>query len=900
MKLPFFHCKNNDNKKAGKPNGNSPESIILSAAYSETHKLLSSFNSSIDGISDDEALLRQEKYGANQVLQIKKESIFALLLKSINPLNVLLLTLALVSFFIGDLKAAIVITVMVLLSVILTSFQEYRSNKAIKKLRLMVRTTATVIRKNEIENSEDEEQFSPLTTVEKREIEIEQLVPGDVIQLAAGDIIPADVRLIFAKDLFVNQSSLTGESLPVEKSSNIEDKKTTNSLELSNICHMGSNVVSGTAFALVLLTGKNTFFGRIASKITTKKSKTNFDLGIRQYTWLMIRFMLIMVPLVFLLNGFGKGDWFSAFLFAVAVAVGLTPEVLPMIVTINLARGAISMSRNKVIVKQLSSIQNFGAMDVLCSDKTGTLTQDKVILEKYVNLKGEESALVLGYAYLNSFYQTGLKNLLDRAILDHGDQNYDALLDRKYQKIDEIPFDFNRRRMSVVLENDKKQHLIICKGAVEEILNISSTALINNEVVDLNDEERARLSILANNFSEEGFRVIAVAKKEIANEIEDGKAQYAVSDEQGLTLIGFMAFLDPPKETTAEAIALLNKHGVSVKILTGDAMAVTKKICKDVGINIQNVMLGTDLDQISDKELEAIAKDTTIFAKLSPLHKERIVKALQNSGFVVGFLGDGINDAAALRAADVGISVDSAVDVAKESADIVLLEKSLLVLEKGIIKGRTVFGNIIKYVKMGSSSNFGNMFSVMGASCFLPFLPMLPIQILTNNLLYDFSQASVATDNVDEEYLDKPRKWDMAEIKKFMFILGPISSIFDYVMFAILIFAFGAWHNPALFQTGWFVHSLVSQTIIIHIIRTNKIPFLQSRASWAMIIASLVIIFIGLYLPFSPLADSLGLVQLPAKYFGFLGIVIISYAVLVQLVKIKFFKSSNKINLNFK
>jgi len=892
MKLPFFFCsKINENQQAGKPTGNSPESIVLSAAYSENDKLLSSLNSSIDGISDDEALLRQEKYGANQVVQIEKNSLFVLLFKSINPLNILLLTLALVSFFIGDFKAAIVITVMVLLSIILTSFQEYRSGRAVEKLRLMVRTTATVIRKNEVEENEDEEQFFPQTNIEKREIEIEQLVPGDVIQLAAGDIIPADVRLIFAKDLFVNQSSLTGESLPVEKSSNIETKKTSNSLEFSNICHMGSNVVSGTAMALVLLTGKNTFFGRIASKITAKKLKTNFDLGIKQYTWLMIRFMLVMVPIVFALNGFGKGDWFSAFLFAVAVAVGLTPEVLPMIVTINLARGAIAMSRNKVIVKHLSSIQNFGAMDVLCSDKTGTLTQDKVILEKYVNLSGEESELVLSYAYLNSFYQTGLKNLLDRAILDHGDQNYDAFLDRKYQKIDEIPFDFNRRRMSVVLEDNQKQHLVICKGAVEEMLNISSKALINGDIVDLNNIERTRLNILANDFSEDGFRVIAVAIKEI----KDNKVQYAVADEQGLTLIGFMAFLDPPKETTAEAISLLNKQGVSVKILTGDAMAVTKKICKDVGINVQNVMLGVELDRLSDKELEEVVKDTTIFAKLSPLHKERIVKALQNSGFVVGFLGDGINDAAALKAADVGISVDSAVDVAKESADIVLLEKSLLVLEKGIIKGRTVFGNIIKYVKMGSSSNFGNMFSVMGASCFLPFLPMLPIQILTNNLLYDFSQAAVATDNVDEEYLEKPRKWDMKEISRFMFILGPISSIFDYVMFAILIFGFGAWNNPALFQTGWFVHSLVSQTIIIHVIRTNKIPFLQSRASWTMIISSIVIIIIGLYLPFSPLADSLGLVQLPAKYFGFLAIVIISYAALVQLVKKTYFKLPIKI-----
>lgn len=883
MKL-FFSKPNSDSNK---PAANVATNVIFSAANSAIDKLLSSFNSSIDGISDLEAEERLEKYGANQVAQVDDNySIFTFLFKSINPLNVLLLILAGVSFFIGDFKAALVISVMVALSVILTSFQEYRSTKAIKKLRLMVHTTATVIRKNNIESEDDEEQIFPLTSVEKREIDIVKLVPGDVIQLSAGDIIPADVRLISAKDLFINQASLTGESLPVEKSS-LENTKITNQLELPNICYMGSNVVSGTATAVVLLTGKNTFFGKLANKITTKKSQTNFDIGIKQFTWLMIRFMLVMVPVVFLINGFGKGDWFSAFLFAVAVAIGLTPEVLPMIVTINLARGAISMSRNKVIVRSLSSIQNFGAMDVLCSDKTGTLTQDKVILEKYVNLQGVESEEVLGYAYLNSFYQTGLKNLLDRAILEHGNQNYDAILNRKYRKLDEIPFDFNRRRMSVVLEDNQSKHILICKGAVEEMINISSKGLIDGDIVNLNYEERLRLNNIASEFSEDGFRVIAVAVKEV----DSNKNQYEVADESGLTLIGFMAFLDPPKETTAQAISLLRKHGVDVKILTGDAMAVTKKICKDVGIEIKNAILGSELDNLSDKQLEKIAKGTSIFAKLSPLHKERIVKALQNSGCVVGFLGDGINDAAALKAADVGISVDSAVDIAKESADIVLLEKSLLVLEKGIIKGRTVFSNIIKYIKMGSSSNFGNMFSVVGASCFLPFLPMLPIQILTNNLLYDFSQASVATDNVDEEYLEKPRKWDMSGIKKFMLTLGPVSSIFDYVIFAVLIIVFGALKNPALFQTGWFVYSLVSQTMITHIIRTNKIPFLQSRPSLTMTIASIVIIAVGLFLPFSPLADSLGLVQLPFEYYTFLFAIVLIYMAVAQIVKNKLMKN---------
>ena len=874
-------------KKSDKPLNNlATSNIIFSAATTEVNKLLSSFNSSIDGISDDEAGLRLVKYGTNQVIQTKKSSWFALFIGVINPLNILLLALAIISFFIGDFKAAILITVMVLLSTILTFFQEYRSNKAVEKLRLMVRTTATVIRKNVIEKSEDEESFFPLVNVEKREIEISNLVPGDVIHLSAGDIIPADVRIISAKDLFINQSSITGESLPVEKTYLEEKKSNKSSFDLDNICHMGSNCVSGTATAIVLLTGKNTVFGRIASKITTKKSKTNFDIGIKRYTWLMIRFMVIMVPIVFLLNGFGKGDWFSAFLFAVAVAVGLTPEILPMITTINLARGAIAMSRSKVIVKRLSSIQNFGAMDVLCSDKTGTITQDRVVLEKYVNLNGQESDEVLSYAYLNSFYQTGLKNLLDRAILDHEEQNHDNSLDKKYHKLDEIPFDFNRRRMSVVLEDKNKKHLLICKGATEELLNISNKALIDGNIVDLSSEQRVRLTALADNFSKDGFRVIAVAIKEFNND----KNEYSISDEQKLILVGFMAFLDPAKESAAQAISLLKEHGVSFKILTGDAMAVTKKICNDAGLDIKNTILGNDLDNLDDKELEKVVKDITIFAKLSPFHKERIVKSLQKIGCVVGFLGDGINDAAALKVADVGISVDSAVDIAKESADIILLEKSLLVLEKGVIKGRTVFGNIIKYIKMSSSSNFGNMFSIVGASYFLPFLPMLPIQILTNNLLYDFSQTSIATDNVDEEYLEKPRKWDMKEISRFMFTFGPISSIFDCVIFFILLFVFGALSNPALFQTGWFVYSLVSQTAIIHIIRTTKIPFVQSNASKTMITASVATILIAIYLPFSPLADSLGLAELPAGYFGLLLLTITCYAILVQMIKSRYWK----------
>lgn len=880
--MKFLFNKNKNSQED--TNSKQAVELLLSSSACETEKLLSSFKTSIYGLSPGEVEERLETYGSNVVAEKKAVNpVLELLSKFANPLNILLLALAGLSFFVGDIKAAIVISIMVLLSVVLTFLQEHRSNKALETLRSMVSNTATVIRKIETEDEEDG-QFFPFASADKQEVRIENLVPGDIIHLSAGDIIPADIRLISSKDLFINQSSLTGESLPVEKSSNTLEHKIGNPLDLANICYMGSNCVSGTATALVLLTGKDTFFGRLSSKIADKKIQTSFDKGINRFTWLMIRFMGVMVPVVFLINGFSKGNWFDAFLFAMAVAVGLTPEILPMIVTINLARGAISMSRNKVIVKRLSSIQNFGAMDILCCDKTGTLTRDKVILEKYVDLMGEENSEVLHYAYLNSFYQTGLKNLLDRAILEHGNQNHNLLLDKKYKKLDEIPFDFNRRRMSVILEEDHNKHIVICKGATEEMLSISNKGLINGHIVDLDDNHRRNLNELVQSFSEDGFRVIAVAYKEMA--VRAG--EYSVKDEDNMTMIGFMAFLDPPKDTAAEAIALLSKHGVAVKVLTGDGHLVTKKICKEVGLAIDKIVVGSEIDNMNDADLALIAEQTTIFAKLSPSNKERIVRALQNNGHVVGFLGDGINDAPALKVADVGISVDSAVDVAKESADIVLLEKSLLVLEKGIIKGRTVFGNITKYIKMSASSNFGNMFSVLGASYFLPFLPMLPIQILTNNLLYDFSQTAIATDSVDEEYLEKPRGWNIKDIARFMIFMGPISSIFDYVTYFIMLYIFGAWKNPALFQTGWFVESLISQTLIIHIIRTNKIPFIQSRASLTMTITSLVIVVCGIYLPFSMLAESLGLVKLPLSYFGFLLVIMLCYMTLAQIVKNKF------------
>jgi Mg2+-importing ATPase len=612
---------------------------------------------------------------------------------------------------------------------------------------------------------------------------------------------------------------------------------------------------------------------------------TSFEKGVNRFTWLMIRFMMVMVPLVFVINGYTKHNWMEAFIFAMSVAVGLTPEMLPMIVTVNLSKGALSMSRKKVIVKRLNSIQNFGAMDVLCTDKTGTLTQDKVIMKRHVNLQGEECDTVLRYAYLNSFYQSGLKNLLDVAVLAHVDVRQDLHIDdQAYAKIDEIPFDFVRRRMSVVVLNTAaKQHVLVCKGAVEEVMAACSRGELNDEPFEMTPAHRAHTLRLVQELNEDGFRVIAVAHKDMPPE----QTTYGVKDEGDMTLIGFIAFLDPPKESAAPALAALEGHGVKVKILTGDNDIVARRICRDVNLRVEGELLGGDLDAMPDDVLDQKVEHTTLFSKLSPAQKARVIAALHRNGHVVGFLGDGINDGPALKAADVGISVDTAADIAKESADIILLEKSLMVLEEGVLEGRKIFGNISKYIKMGASSNFGNMFSVLGASALLPFLPMLPIQILTNNLLYDFSQTAIPTDNVDDEYLTEPRRWDIGHIARFMIFVGPISSIFDYLTYAIMYFGFGAntVEMAPLFQTAWFVESILTQTLIIHIIRTNRIPFIQSRASWPLIVTTLVICAIGVALPFSSIARSLGFVALPWTFWPVVATIICLYLVLALIVK---------------
>jgi Mg2+-importing ATPase len=676
--------------------------------------------------------------------------------------------------------------------------------------------------------------------------------------------------------------------MPVEKGPAPTSGEMRNPLELPNICFLGSNVESGTASAVVIHTGDTTYFGSLAASIVGQRVLTSFDKGVNKFTWLMIRFIVVMVPAVFLINGLSKHNWLEAFLFAMAVAVGLTPEMLPMIVTVNLSNGAIAMAQKKVIVKRLNAIQNFGAADVLCTDKTGTLTQGKIILEKHLDVRGNTSQRVLHYGYMNSYYQTGLKNLMDEAILNHGELNEALQVDENFHKIDELPFDFQRRRMSVILENEQNQQILICKGAVEEIMRLSTHVEIEGEILEVTSEHDEHRKRRVKELNEEGFRVIAVAYRIFPG--DNDEPHYTVQDESDLTLLGYMAFLDPPKESTMEALKQLKMLNVDVKILTGDNDIVTAYICKQVGMPVDKILLGSQIETMSESELGEAANATSIFAKLAPSQKERIIKALQSKDHVVAFLGDGINDAPALKAADVGISVDSAVDIAKESSDIILLENSLLVLEQGVMEGRRVFGNIIKYIKMAASSNFGNMFSVVGASAFLPFLPMLPIQVLTNNLLYDFSQTTIPTDQVDADWLTKPRKWTIGEIQRFILFIGPISSIFDYATFFIMIYVFNAWNNPALFHTGWFVESLFTQTLIIHVIRTNKIPFIQSRASWPLIFTSIIIVAVGAWLTVSPLATMLGFVALPPLYWLILAGLLVCYVLLTQVVKTWFYR----------
>ncbi len=836
-------------------------------------ELLKQFNTASAGLSSETAARTLDEVGPNSVAVGQQHSVIRdLLHRCRNPLVIQLLIIAAVSYIMGDLRSTLVVGGMVFLSVFVSYLQEARSSKAVEKLQKMVKTTATVLRDGK-----------------EMEVSLDEIVPGDVVILAAGSLIPADLRVLSAKDFFVSQSALTGESMPVEKNADSNQPAGRAPFEFTNACFMGSNVLSGSARGVALATGTRTQFGSIAEKMMAKRETTSFDKGVAAFTWLMIRFMVVMVSITFLIVGLTKGNWAEALLFALSVAVGLTPEMLPMIITVCLSKGALMMSHKKVIVKHLHAIQNLGAMDVLCTDKTGTLTQDHVVLERYVDVTNRQSQDVLRYAYMNSFYQTGLRNLLDRAILAHTDLD----VERNCRKVDEIPFDFKRRRMSVVIDYEDR-HVLICKGAVEELTSVCENYQVDEDINPLIKLIRDDLMDEYRHLSAEGYRVLAIAYREF----DRSKQTFSVADESQMILLGYIAFFDPPKDTSARAIEALSRHGVAVKILTGDNELVTKKVCHDVAMTITKVITGPQLAALDEAGFAREVDEANVLARLTPDQKEKVIKTLRAKGHVVGFMGDGINDVLAMKAADVGISVDTAVDVAKESADIILLEKSLLVLEDGIMEGRKVFANIIKYIKMGASSNFGNMFSVVGGAYFLPFLPMSPIQVLVNNLLYDVSQVGIPLDNVDEEYLVRPRKWNIKSIRNFMVFIGPISSIFDYATFFLMLYFFGCIafnstgasavqkaHLESLFHTGWFVESLLTQTLIVHIIRTHRIPFIQSRASKPMLFTTLAVMAFGLWLPFSPLANVLGLTPLPQVYFLWLAGFLVAYAVLTHGVK---------------
>lgn len=854
-----------------KPQIKVSQAVIESAALN-TAAVYERLGTRAEGLTAKEAAARLIQYGPNVLAKDQQAGGGKLLWHAvINPLVILLGVLSTISFVTGDARAGIMMLLMIILGVGLKLIQEARADSAAAKLKAMISVTATVMREGDAQ-----------------EIALSQLVPGDVVKLAAGDMIPGDVRIVAAKDLFIAQGPLTGESLPVEKYDVEKSPATVAPLELTSIAYLGTSVESGAATAVVVATGPQSYLGGMAEILTEDSTPSAFDQGITRFTWLMLRFILVMVPLVFLINGLTKGQWTQAFFFAVAVAVGLTPEMLPMIVSVCLSKGALEISRKKVIVKRLNAIQNLGAMDVLCTDKTGTLTMDQVILEKHCDVVLQESDTILSLAYLNSYFQTGLKNILDRAILLYSEAHVDI---PRYAKVDEIPFDFQRRIMSVVVRTPEGQDRMITKGAPEEIFPRCQQFELDGDVFPMEHLYIDELKEEYQQLSADGFRVLAIATKTVAPR---GSSPYSRADECDLILNGYVAFLDPPKDTAKAAIRALEGHGIQVKVVTGDNDLVARKICKEVGLATEFVLLGPDVEKMTDAQLAESAVKTTLFARVSPAHKQRIIKALQSRQHIVGFMGDGINDAPALRTADVGISVDTAVDIAKESADMILLEKSLMVLEQGVVEGRKVFVNILKYVRMGASSNFGNMFSVLGASVFVPFLPMAPIQILANNLLYDISQTAIPTDAVDLEQIEKPRPWDISRLTRFIVFIGPCSSLFDYTTFFLMLWVFGCWdvstpaaaaHSQSLFQTGWFVESLLTQTLIIHVIRTYKIPFLQSMASWPLLVMSAVIMCVGLTIPLTPLGTYLGFTQLPMLYYPLLAITLLCYVVMTQLVK---------------
>ena len=887
-------------------------SIIKFSAMSPIKDVLKKTDTVLGGLDAEGAEANRNRYGSNKVTREKKKPLLSRLMGAfINPFTAILLFLAVVSVITDmvfpyfslfgsspedfDCLTVVIIVTMVFISGTLRFVQESRSGNAAEKLLAMITTTCTVTRKGQ----------------EKTEIPMDDLVCGDIVHLSAGDMVPADIRILDAKDLFISQSSLTGESEPIEKTAETVMEEAGSVTDYTNIAFMGSNVISGSATAVVICTGDNTLFGSMASAVAEDAVETSFTKGVNAVSWVLIRFMLVMVPLVFFINGITKGDWLEAFLFGISIAVGLTPEMLPMIVTTCLAKGAVSMSKKQTIVKNLNSIQNFGAIDILCTDKTGTLTQDKVVLEYHLNVNGEDDTRVLRHAYLNSYFQTGYKNLMDLAII-HRTEEEEAEnpqltdLSETYTKVDEIPFDFNRRRLTTVVQDKKGKTQMVTKGAVEEMLSICAFAEIDGIVQELSSDVREKILKTVDGLNDKGFRVLAIAQKSNPSPV----GAFGVKDECDMVLLGYLAFLDPPKESTADAIKALKDHGVTTKILTGDNEKVTRTICRQVGLEVRNMLLGSDLERMNDSELALLAETTDVFAKLTPEQKSRVVSVLRNNGHTVGFTGDGINDAAAMKSADIGISVDTAVDVAKESADIILLEKDLMVLEQGIIEGRKTYANMIKYIKMTASSNFGNMFSVLAASALLPFLPMMSVHLIFLNLIYDLSCTAIPWDNVDEEFIAVPRKWDASSVGNFMIWIGPTSSIFDFMTYIFMYFVFcpifvsgGVLYNDlaahfsgaeliqmqnayaAMFQAGWFVESMWSQTLVIHMIRTPKIPFIQSHASAPLTLLTCAGIIVLTVIPFTAFGQMLGFAALPGAYFAFLIPCILLYMVLATSLK---------------
>ena len=852
--------------------------LLIETSKAGIEEVLIRVNSSEQGLTEAEALNRLDIYGKNETAHEKAPSWFGQLIQAfINPFVGILILLAVAAFITEyifappgeqDLTAVIIIGSLVLISVLLTFIQEYQANRAADQLLSLIQNTTMVER-------QDQGRVELATT---------SLVPGDIVYLSAGDIIPADVRILSANNLSINEAALTGESLPVEKQAETPgDSEVANALDLPNIGYMGTNVVSGTARSVVIATGSRTYFGSMSRELVGHHPPTSFDLGIRNVSMLLIRFMAIMVPIIFLISGFVQGHWFNALLFGLAVAVGLTPEMLPTIITANLAKGTIEMARSKTIIKRLSAIQNLGAMNVLCTDKTGTLTYDTVAMESYLNFEGITDPRVYKYTYLNSYYQTGLRNPLDEAVLAHQQAEEMSSVELDYKKINEIPFETARRRMSVIVEIKAGERQLICKGALDEMLDASEYIKFKGEITPLTDELKGQVRNLALQANSDGLRVLLVAYKDIDNV----SLNYGVEDEANLVLLGLIGFLDPPKETAGPAIRALNKLGVEVRVITGDNEIATRRICKEIGFTVKGLVQGSELESISDHELVQVVENNNVFVRTTPLQKSRIIGAIKSNGHTVGFLGDGINDAPALRDADVGISVDNAVDIAKESAEIILLEKSLMILEEGVSKGRHVFGNIMKYIKMTVSSNFGNVFSVLVASIFIPFPPMLPLHLLIQNLLYDISQLSIPWDHVDEEYIERPQKWNPESIARFTLYIGPVSSFFDFTTFALLWYVYGAstGADQSFFQSGWFVLGLLSQTMIVHMIRTRKIPFIESTAARPVLIMTGLVMLIGLVVPFTPFGYAVGFISLPLSFFGWLVFTLLAYFIAMQVVK---------------